>query len=227
MRVSLDARVCGACHGEPQRHGRFYQWKESKHADYTLALDEATVEGRGATAGHCGRCHSVEGFLAWTDQGDLTKRIQGASGNATVAELTALGMTKASVHPQTCVTCHDPHHEGNEATSGADVRIKGETGMLPAGFNATGVGMGAICMTCHNTRNGAHNDSNPPTSYSAPHVAAQTDTLMGQNFYFVTPGQRGRSLLHRKHLRDLPHGREAVRRGVQLQQWWYEPHLCG
>jgi mono/diheme cytochrome c family protein len=190
-RVSLDSRVCGACHGEPPRHGRFYQWKESKHADYTLALEDATVEGRGATAGHCGRCHSAEGFLQWIKQGDLTKRIQGASGNATVAELTAMGLTEANVHPQTCVTCHNPHHEGNELTGRGDVRIKGDTAMLPAGFKANGVGMGAICMTCHNTRNGLHNDSAPPTGYSAPHVAAQTDTLMGQNFYFVTPGQRG------------------------------------
>ncbi len=190
-RVSLDSRVCGACHGEPPRHGRFYQWKESKHADYTLADEEATVEGRGAMAAHCGRCHSVEGFLHWLDQGDLTKWLQGASGNATVAEMTSWGMTKADVHPQTCVACHDPHNEGNELTGKVGLRVTGDTAMLPAGFQATGVGMGAICMTCHNTRNGLHNDANPPTSYSAPHVAAQTDTLMGQNFYFVAPGQRG------------------------------------
>jgi hypothetical protein len=179
--------------GEPARHGRYQQWKESKHGDYTLAILDGTVENRGATAGHCGRCHTVQGFMAWIAQGDFTKQIQGASGNATVDELAAMGLTVATVHPQTCVTCHDPHAQGT--TSGepntATLRIEGSTAMLPGGFKAIGVGHGAICITCHNTRNGAHNDNVAMTSFSAPHVAAQGDVLMGQNVYFVTPGQRG------------------------------------
>ena len=36
-RVSLAADVCGSCHGEPARHGRFQQWQVSKHANYELA----------------------------------------------------------------------------------------------------------------------------------------------------------------------------------------------
>jgi hypothetical protein len=192
-RMSIASDVCGVCHGEPARHGRFQQWQESKHGDYTLALEEATVEGRGATAGHCGRCHSGQGFLAWIQQGDLTKQIQGANGNATVAELTALGLTEDTVHPQTCTTCHDPHAQGN--TSGkpntATVRISGDTPMLPAGFAAKGVGRGAICITCHNTRNGAHNDQTGlPANYTAPHTPSQGDVLMGQNAYLVTVGDR-------------------------------------
>ncbi len=192
-RETISSALCGACHGEPARHGRYQQWQESKHADYSLAILEATVENRGSTAGHCGRCHAGQGFLAWIQQGDLTQRIQGADGNATVAELTALGLTVDTVQPQTCVVCHDPHAQGN--TSGkpnnATVRISGNTPMLPAGYAANGVGRGAICITCHNTRNGAHNDGEgAPTSYSAPHVAAQGDVLMGQNAYFVQVGDR-------------------------------------
>ncbi|MBI2890287.1 MAG: hypothetical protein HYY13_05825 [Nitrospirae bacterium] len=189
-RVSLASGVCGKCHGEPPSHGRYQQWEESKHGDYELALAQATVEGRGATAGHCGRCHSAQGFLAWTSQGDLTKQIQGANGNATVDELKALGMTKDSVQPQTCVVCHDPHAQGT--TSGepntATVRIEGNTGMLPAGFEAKDVGHGALCMTCHNSRNGLRNDSVAVTAYSAPHAACQTDVFMGQNAYLVNVG---------------------------------------
>jgi hypothetical protein len=72
------------------------------------------------------------------------------------------------------------------------VRVEGSTGMLPAGYDAVEVGKGALCMTCHNTRNGAHNDLvGDPTSMSAPHVAAQADILMGQNAYFVEVGHRG------------------------------------
>ncbi|MDO8567759.1 MAG: hypothetical protein Q7R57_03475, partial [Dehalococcoidales bacterium] len=198
-RVSISSDVCGACHGEPLRHGRYQQWEESGHGNFELAIDDATVEARGATAAHCGRCHTGQGFLAWSQQGDLTKQIQGKNGNATVAELTAMGLTKDKVQPQTCVVCHDPHDPGNTSTTSptaqtnATVRIMGDTAMLPAGYQAKDVGKGAICITCHNTRNGAHNDNAPanaPTGYSAPHTAAQGDVLMGENAYFVSVPER-------------------------------------
>ncbi|MEE9192624.1 MAG: carboxypeptidase regulatory-like domain-containing protein, partial [Candidatus Aerophobetes bacterium] len=32
MRINISSDVCGSCHGEPPRHGRFQQWEESKHA---------------------------------------------------------------------------------------------------------------------------------------------------------------------------------------------------
>ncbi|MBI4296777.1 MAG: carboxypeptidase regulatory-like domain-containing protein [Chloroflexi bacterium] len=191
-RISISSDACGNCHGEPPRHGRFQQWEESGHGNFELAIDEATVETRAATAAHCGRCHSGQGFLAWTKQGDLTKQIQGKSGNATVDELKALGLTRDTVQPQTCVTCHDPHNPGNISgdANNATVRIMGDTAMLPAGFQAKEVGKGALCMTCHNTRNGVRNDTVMSTAYSAPHTAAQADVLMGQNAYFVTLPQR-------------------------------------
>jgi hypothetical protein len=191
-RISISSDVCAACHGEPPRHARFQQWEESGHANFELAIDESAVETRGASAGHCGRCHSGQGFLAWIQQEDLTLRIQGAAGNATVDELRALGITKDTLQPITCATCHDPHNPGNVSgkPNNTTVRIEGNTSLLPAGFQARNVGQGALCITCHNTRNGTHNDANPPTSYSAPHVAAQGDVLMGENAYLVGSGQR-------------------------------------
>ena len=191
-RVSLSADVCGACHGEPLRHGRFQQWEESGHANFEVAIEEATVENRGATAAHCGRCHSGQGFVKWIQQDDLTKNIQGANGNATVDELRALGLTRDQVQPQTCATCHDPHVQGTvsgEPTT-ATVRIVDTTSILPAGFKAEEVGRGALCMTCHNTRNSLHNVDFPPANYSGPHEAAQADVLMGENAYFVAVAQR-------------------------------------
>ena len=185
-RQNISSDLCGACHGEPARHGRFQQWEESGHANLELAIEEGT-------SAHCGRCHSGEGFLAWIGQDDLTQRIQGADGEATAEELAALGMTADSVHSQTCATCHDPHDVGKSSgePNTATVRISGDTPMLPAGFKAVGVGRGALCMTCHNTRNGAHNDTvGGPSGYRAPHTAAQTDVLMGQNAFFVPVGQR-------------------------------------
>ncbi len=83
----------------------------------------------------------------------------------------------------------NPHKQGT--TSGepntATVRVEDNTPMLPAGFQANGVGRGAVCMICHNTRNGAHNDSVVgELNDRAPHTAAQTDVIMGQNAYFVS-----------------------------------------
>jgi len=191
-RVSISADVCGACHGEPPSHGRFQQWEMSGHGNFELAIEEATVEKRGATAAHCGRCHSAQGFLKWIKQGDLTKQIQGAKGNATVDELKAWGLTQDTVQPQTCVVCHNPHAEGSITgePNNASVRIIDNSALLPAGFQAKALGRGAICITCHNTRNALHNNDFAPTAYSAPHTAAQGDVLMGENAYFVSTGDR-------------------------------------
>ena len=176
-RTSISSDVCGACHGEPLRHARFQQWEESNHGDYTLAVERGTSSS-------CGRCHAGQGFLEWLPQLEA-----GNPGNIE-AEIT---WTAETVHPTTCVVCHEPHAQGK--TSGepntATVRIEGNTPMLPAGFKALGVGRGALCMTCHNTRNGAHNDATTTTMDDrAPHVAAQADLLMGENAFFVTVGER-------------------------------------
>jgi len=115
------------------------------------------------------------------------------AGNATAAELAALGMTADKNEPITCAVCHDPHQQGTVSgdLTNATVRIVDETRLLPAGFQASVVGKGALCMTCHNTRNAIHGDiAGPTTNYSAPHTAAQADVLMGENAFFVAAGQR-------------------------------------
>lgn len=176
-RTSVSSDVCGACHGEPPRHGRFQQWEESAHADYTLAIDRATNAS-------CGRCHVAQGFLAWLPQLEA-----GNPGNIE-AEIT---WSAETAEPVTCVVCHDPHDQGK--TSGepntATVRIEGNTPMLPAGFKVIGAGRGALCMTCHNSRNSERNDAAMPVADDrVPHTASQTDVLMGENAYFVSVGQR-------------------------------------
>jgi hypothetical protein len=180
-RKSLSSDVCAVCHGEPLRHARFQQWQLSGHANYELAMDEGT-------SGSCARCHSVNGFLAWEELGY-------ASGSDVTVT-----WTRDDVHPQTCVTCHDPHNEGTTTgdTTDAPVRIEGNTPLLVAGFTAYGVGKGAMCMTCHNSRRGLRNDGTFPTLSSgkpefsrAPHPPTQTDLLMGENAYLVDVGVRG------------------------------------
>jgi hypothetical protein len=94
------------------------------------------------------------------------------------------------------VSCHDPH----DATNPNQLRFYGDTPNLPSGFAGYGMGKGAVCLTCHNSRNGAQTGSDAltylhedgelynmgnPTSYSAPHQAAQGDVFTGHNAYFM------------------------------------------
>ncbi len=183
-RISLSADVCGACHGEPQRHARFQQWEDSGHGNYELAVEEGT-------GANCAGCHSAQGFFIYLD------RLQSGIPLRSIPT-GSITWTEDTVLPQTCSVCHDPHAQGT--TSGepntATVRVEDKTPKLPGGFSATGVGRGAICIICHNSRNGGsgadsflHQDGDPVfgslTGYSGPHEACQGDVLMGYNAYFV------------------------------------------
>lgn len=156
------------------------EWARSKHANRETAIAEATVENRGTTAAHCGRCHSEQGFVAWVPQllaGDsgYIKKPDGTA--ADVDYLRSLGLTVDRVQPITCRACHGDDFE---------LRIADNTPMLPAGFDAWAVGKGALCMTCHNTRNGRIQwDTTDPGRYTAPHESAQADVLMGKNSFFL------------------------------------------
>ena len=184
-RVSLSSTVCASCHGEPLRHGRYQQWQLSGHANYELAIDEGD-------SGSCSKCHTANGFLAWLPV--LTGEVAGDPNDD--VEVT---WTSEETHPQTCATCHDPHAIGSTTgePTNATVRISGDTPPLVAGFTATDVGRGAICMTCHNGRRGLKNDNNfnsevygTSEASRAPHRGPQADVLMGQNLYLVDVGQR-------------------------------------
>jgi hypothetical protein len=175
-RMSMSSDVCGSCHGEPARHGRFQQWQLSKHANYETAVAEGTNPS-------CTKCHSAQGFVAWADNKFSTANI-----NVT--------WTAEDVHPQTCQTCHDPHAVGTtsgNAETNATVRLSGNTPLLMAGFTATNVGRAAICMTCHNGRRDLRDDQhfNVADLSRAPHVGPQADVLMGQNMFFTKVGTRG------------------------------------
>jgi hypothetical protein len=167
------------------------QWEGSRHNNVNTTMDQATVEARQAGAASCARCHSDQGFRAWLPQllrGDPGP-IKGPDGrDATVAHLTGLGLTRGTVKPVSCSTCH---------TDRGDLRIVNDTFHLPSGFSVAAVAEGALCMTCHNTRNGriTWNQETRP-SYIGPHQAAQTDTLVGRNFFFVNDTSDVRNSSH-------------------------------
>ncbi len=176
MRQSLSSDLCGTCHGEPARHGRYQQWQLSGHANYELAMEVGTNTT-------CAKCHSGQGFLKWQSTGFSDSNL-------------VVDWTVDDVHPQTCAVCHDPHDVGTTSsgpTTNAKVRVTNSTPSLMAGFTASNVGSGAICMTCHNGRRGLRDDAhfNAADAGRAPHAGPQADILMGQNLYFANVGTRG------------------------------------
>ena len=196
LRRSAKESVCAQCHDEAPYQEKSSEWAMSGHSNLDLARLQATTESRNTTAGHCGRCHSAQGFVAYAEQleagfsgtiqcvtaANPTPHDCVSNNTADLAFLNGLGLTDAQVEPQTCSSCHVAH--GNDHP--AQLRLYDSVALLPGGYGVSGVGKGALCMACHNTRNGAHGDNaGLPTSYSAPHTAAQTDMLMGQNGYFV------------------------------------------
>jgi cytochrome c553 len=155
-------------------------WEGSTHNNVASTLVHSTIEARQATAAHCGRCHSDQGFRAWLPQlmrGD-PGNIKGPNGQAaTVEHLKTLGLTKADAKPVSCTTCH---------LESGGLRITDSTPMLPSGFAVTAVGDGALCMTCHNTRNGRVQwDTTDPKRYTGPHESAQADMILAKNFFFL------------------------------------------
>ena len=154
-------------------------WQKSKHANKHLAQEEATWEGRKEDTAHCARCHSEQGFKAWLPQlmkGDpgFLKKPDGTKADE--AYIKGLELTKDKVRPITCAACH---------TAPPALRIQGNIPMLPNGIPVRAVGKGALCMACHNTRNGRVVwDTPDPKRYTQPHEAAQTDVILGKNVFF-------------------------------------------
>jgi hypothetical protein len=187
------------------------------------ATPDATTGYVSAGGGSCARCHTAQGFAAYvkqqlsggaTDDTDPCYPSSTGEYNANVAcylvpdtsnvgaltadawntyLVTTLGLTAAKVEPQTCQACHDPHATG--------LRLEDDTHMLPAGFRVRNAGAGALCMLCHNSRNGARGDTGftfpraaitrfDGTKYAVravgtPHDSTVADIFTGHNLFFT------------------------------------------
>jgi hypothetical protein len=191
-RISYAAENCATCHGAGAHH-IYSEWTtlgeggmgHASRAGVSHAVNATTLNSS------CGRCHAAQGYTLYAD---ILK--QGKVALNSVPAATLATVTTANAEPITCVACHDPH----DATNPNQLRFYGNTPNLPSGFAGVGMGKGALCLTCHNSRNGAqtgsdtltylHEDGEPynggnPTGYSAPHQADQGDVFTGHNAYFL------------------------------------------
>ena len=117
------------------------------------------------TAVSCSRCHTAEGFTAYTKQlvqytgqsqiPSTAGILQNTYVPNSVTSSGSVVWTPDNVHPQTCAACHDPHSDSNPN----QLRIYDSVPMTMAGFGVSGLGKGAICTACHNSRNGMQCDS--------------------------------------------------------------------
>ncbi|MGE5184038.1 MAG: carboxypeptidase regulatory-like domain-containing protein [Acidobacteriota bacterium] len=213
-RISYAAESCGNCHAAGADH-KYTEW---------ATTDEVTGWGHGHKAGallgastslntSCGRCHTAQGYTIYssllkaaTPVVTMTMTCKAGAGAVCDPLLPIASkspgspldlVTSNNAQPVTCVACHDPH----DGTNPSQLRVYDELAMTPAGFAVKGMGKGALCISCHNSRNGTistsdtftflHEDtdswvaSTNFTSYSAPHQADQGDVFVGRNAYFM------------------------------------------
>jgi hypothetical protein len=184
-RISIYPEVCAVCHDQSRDDLSYRQWHESKHSNYSMAIETGSIEKRGSSAGDCGRCHTGQGFLEWISKGKRATTLE-VNGSAEMA------LTAEKVLPVTCAVCHESHASGNSFRSKTEkvpLRTIDPNRMHPREFRGESVGRGAICITCHSTVNGPHNDKAMPRldADSAPHTT-QADVLFGQNAFFIDNG---------------------------------------
>jgi len=222
-RISWSEEVCSSCHQAAATYDKPAQWAQLGSAGSHSDRGAAIAIANNPNAADCARCHTAQGFAAYaanlpagfignlTNDGrplDVTYPAPTASNTpATPATLSSLGITPASVEPQTCAACHDPH----SSTNPNQLRVYDSFAALPNGqVNLDGMGTGAVCAACHNSAQGEHTDFNtqirqlvntgtqsapvwtptglyaagPLATFAAPHAGAQTDVYYGFNAYF-------------------------------------------
>jgi hypothetical protein len=192
-RIGYSAELCATCHASGTGHHIYSEWSTVDPATGWGHSNRSGAQGLGTRGGklqaHCGRCHAAQGFVVYSAQ-----VAAGNPGNLPSNSSVLSAVTTGNVEPVTCTACHDPHDATNPSQLRTVSSIFGDTPLLAAGFQMYGVGKGALCMTCHNSRNATlssggtylHEDGAiNPTGYSAPHQACQTDVFAGRNAYFL------------------------------------------
>jgi hypothetical protein len=165
--VSMNAGTCAQCHDSRATQALATAWntKATEWSHSKHARSPRTPSGPGREA--CVRCHTAYGFMKFT-----------ATGSQIISNTLYEAIT--------CAACHDPHSATNIHQLRATERYT-----LPEGTTVTNVGNGALCMTCHHSRNGSAEENiakyklNQPTWAGGvsfgPHDSTAGDMVEGVN----------------------------------------------
>jgi hypothetical protein len=121
---------CNQCHDSPPNESQGAQWYVSRHALTT-----------GPSSVNCLPCHSANGFIA--------RAAANTNGSYAVT-----ATPTATFAPISCQACHEPHGETVPAGNPHLIRAMGAVTM-PDGTVVTNAGEGAVCLECHQNRNGS------------------------------------------------------------------------
>ena len=127
---TVDSGDCNQCHDAPSHHIYGTEWYASAHAQTT-----------GPTSASCLPCHSANGFIA--------RGTANADGSYAVTPVTNVTFATLS-----CQTCHEPH--GLTVPTNNPHLLRSLSAVtMPDGSVVTNAGEGAICLQCHQNRNGS------------------------------------------------------------------------
>ena len=183
---STKSGDCNQCHDAPTHHIKGTEWYVSRHALTT-----------GPTSANCLPCHSADGFIA--------RATANTNGSYAVTPV-----TNVTFAPLSCQTCHEPHGETVPANNPHLIRSLTSVTM-PDGSVVTNAGEGALCLQCHQNRNGGavNQLANYPLgkttwfggSSFGVHDNPQGDMIEGINAH--TYGQNIPSAAHRSAVTNL------------------------
>jgi predicted CXXCH cytochrome family protein len=163
--AKFQVGVCARCHdvepGDPDANHispEVREWNVARMSLFTRDLRDDDP----ALRRECTQCHSAQGFVAFRHGRELPVP------------------DRATVAPITCTSCHDPHDARNPFA----LRVF-DTSDPIAGAQATDLGSGALCASCH--RASIAWDS---ARDAAPH-APQSDVLVGRGARLVPPLENG------------------------------------
>ena len=246
-RISYAAEDCGVCHASGTTHHRYSEWATvdsthpsssglggEGHSNLAIAQQHGldTIADGGAAFGNaavyqldssCGRCHTAQGYTEYVS--NLNNHNVGTLSAAQQAE----GQINLNnVQPQTCQACHDPHNDAVDPVTGEDeyqLRVWDNVAMLPSGFGATNMGAGAVCITCHNSRDGAYNINasgvtataylHEDSDWIGSNPGASNTALAAANYAGLGAGFKSLGTPHEANQGDVFEGRNAYFLGDQ------------
>lgn len=169
--AKFQSGVCAQCHDvvdDPDANHtspEVAEWRLAKMSRFARNLEPSDPALRAG----CASCHSAQGFVEW-----MRHDTRSAPDRITVTSIA-------------CTTCHDPHSGENPSALRVLDVVAGGVG----GADATGLGKGAVCASCH--RSGQVPGD---TRGAAPH-SPQADVLLGRGARLVrafagSPGPHAR-----------------------------------